>query len=148
MQTASAEHKDAFKESEVKRLTEEAWKQKISAEHLRTTIPRLEDLMKKAADEAEPLRKELEALDPADHTRETREKRKALEKKIENSEKGIDYCGQQIESILKQIAHLDEQSQANLKRAQFVEENFPACLDYKQPEEPVEPSADNGVKAS
>jgi chromosome segregation ATPase len=148
MQTASTEHQNAFKESEVKRLTEEAWKHKVSAEHLRTTIPRLEDLMKKAADEAEPLRKELEGLDPADKTRETREKRKTLERKIENSEKGIDYCGQQIESILKQIAHLNEQSQAQLKRAQFMEDNFPACLDYKEPEEAVEPSADNGIKAS
>lgn len=148
MQTASQEHIDAFKASEVKRLTEESWKLKISGEHLRTTLPRLEDLIKKAQTESEPIQKELDALDPADHTRETREKRKTLEKKIENANSGIAFCEKKIEEILKQIEHYDEQSQAQLKRAQFMDENFPACLEVKTPEEIVEPTADNGVKAS
>lgn len=146
MQTASAEHQAAFKADEIKRLTEEGWKQKISAEHLRTTISRLDDLKAKALGEIEGHRKELEALDPTDHTRETREKRKALEKKIENGENGIRFVDDKIEQIHKQIDHLDEQSQAQFKRAHFMEEHFPQCLEYKTPE--VEPAADNGVKAS
>lgn len=147
MQTASAEHQAAFKAEEIKRLTEEGWKQKISGEHLRTTIPRLEDLKAKAMKETEEHQKELDALDPADKTRETREKRKALELKIKNGNNGVVFVDQKIEQILKQIEHLDEQSQAQLKRAQFMEEHFPQCLEYKTPEV-VEPAADNGVKAS
>jgi septal ring factor EnvC (AmiA/AmiB activator) len=147
MQTASAEHIESFKASEVKRLTEESWKLKISGEHLRSTIPRLEDLIKKAQAESEPLQKELDALDPADKTRETREKRKTLEKKLENARNGIAYCEKKIEEILKQVDNYDEQSQAQLKRAQFMEEHFPALLTVKTPEV-VEPAADEGVKAS
>lgn len=147
MQTASAEHQQSFKEAEIKRLTEEAWKLKIAGEHFRSTIPRLEDMIKKAQEEAEPLQKELDALDPADHTRETREKRKTLEKKLENGRNGIAFCEKKIEEILKQVDNYDEQSQAQLKRAQFIEENFPACLEVKTPEV-VEPAADAGVKAS
>ena len=78
MQTASTEHIDAFKASEVKRLTEESWKIKISGEHLRTTIPRLEDLIAKAQTDSEKVQEELNALDPADKTKQPREKRKEL----------------------------------------------------------------------
>lgn len=141
MQTASAEHIESFKASEVKRLTEESWKLKISGEHLRSTIPRLEDLIKKAQTEAEPIQKELDAIDPTDHTRETREKRKTLEKKLENSRNGVAFCEKKIEEILKQVDNYDEQSQAQLKRAQFMEDNFPALLAVKTPEA-VEPEAE------
>lgn len=148
MQTASAEHKESFKADEIKRLTESGWKQKITAEHLRSSIPRLEDLKLKAGKDVEECQKELEALDPQDKTRETREKRKAIERKIEGGIRGMKFVDTKIEQIQKQIDALEEQSQTEYKRAQFIEENFPACLDYKQPEEAVEPSADNGVKAS
>jgi hypothetical protein len=146
MQTGSPEHITAFKAEEVKRLTESSWSKKISAELVRSSLPRMEALIEKTVTEQAKLQEELDAIDEKDHTRETREKKKALETKIEGSEKGIAYVQEKIEQIMKQVTHLDEQSQAELARAKYMEENFPACLEVKDPAV-VEPVVEQALKA-
>lgn len=140
METGSQKHKEDFKSSEVKRLTESAWINTISAEQLRSSLPQLTEIREKAAAETEQKQKELDALNP--HGKEDRQKRQDMKVAVERGKRGLAYIDERMEMLKKQIQNHEETAQRELARANFIEEKFPQLLDALA----VEPEAEE-VKA-
>lgn len=131
MDTGSTEHKAAYKAQEIKRLTESAWSNMITATHMGKAITELTELRAKAAGEVEGKQKELEVLP---HGKENREKRATLTKEIGMGERGLKHVDQRMQMLVEQIETHKDVARRELARANTIETQFPALLEENKTE--------------
>lgn len=117
-----------FREKFIADLQEQIWRKEVNIGFDLSKIPEIEKLRDGKFKEHDELKTKLAALDPADHTKEARKRKKDLEKEITSVEEFTLNCDETIGLINVNVQKEKQKSyelQARIKFAetfQYVEE--------------------------
>jgi hypothetical protein len=101
-------------------LEKNIWRKECNAAFDETRLSLVQAERQKAIDEATELYKEKEAIDPKDHTRETREKKKAIDKDLAKVNKIADDCEDTMAQIVTGVKNARAEAKAYRDRADFA----------------------------
>lgn len=122
-----------IKESFIKDLQDQIWRKEMNIAFDLSKIPEIEILRDSKFKEHTDLQNELTVLDPADHTKETKTKKKELEKKIAVIEEFTLNCDETITTINVNVQRERQKSYELQARVKFAK-----SFEYQEPKEETE----------
>jgi hypothetical protein len=112
--------KEIIKKKYLDEIEESIWRKEIENAFSQTLIPKIAEQRELAVHMGEEFENQLDVFDPKDHTRETREKKKALEHQIEIQKRVVKIADGEIENLKSSNLHVGKEIKVLKEKAEFV----------------------------
>ncbi len=116
----TSEKLQKYRENFIESLEESVYRKEVNAAFDATRIPEVENLKLKLQTEHDENEKKIAAIDPNDKTKETRQKRKAIEFRQKQIEEKFTECDETVVAIKTAILKADDEAKFFRLRIEFA----------------------------